>query len=174
MEMVSYIFTECQRLQELFGQLRELCGRLEMVFSLSFFVFGPGYSFPHSHKFCLVNNFVWPGQACRVVDQKESDSGEQANRSTDGFQGVCGGTNKCGAAQLRNDWSSFPGVWCMEKAVCSCTKEGLAVHLTGVGKRVRYCRYRVKGSFWFCLFFGFFVFHDLVCIYTTVQKFGVT
>ena len=55
METVAHIFTECQRLQDLFGFLRELYGRLGLVFSLSFFVFGPGYSFPQRHKCCLVN-----------------------------------------------------------------------------------------------------------------------
>ena len=34
-ETVAHIFTACQRLQELFGQLRELCGKLGMVFSRS-------------------------------------------------------------------------------------------------------------------------------------------
>ena len=38
---------------------------LSLVFSLSFFVFGPGYSFPQRHKCCLVN-FLF-GQAKLAV-----------------------------------------------------------------------------------------------------------
>ena len=86
METVAHIFTECLRLQDLFGLLREL----------SFLVFGPGYSFPQRHKCCLVNVLFGRAKLAVWLTRRNTDSAEGASRSTDGFQGVFGSKTSCG------------------------------------------------------------------------------
>ena len=145
-----------------------------MVFSLFFFVFGPGYSFPPRHKFCLVN-FLF-GQARLAVWLTRRNKIQQSGPIDPlmVFRGFV--EARKWSMPTANDFSRFQAVWCVEQAVCSCTREGLIVHLTGVGG-LGGCMVQSQGQFWFCfpyfllVFFlfccscGFLVFICWFCIY---------
>ncbi|KAI4891759.1 hypothetical protein NFI96_005207 [Prochilodus magdalenae] len=124
-ETVQHLFTDCSRLNVLFGLLHGICSRLGTTFTFGLFILGPEYTFDRRFRSCLIN-FVF-GQAKLAIwlTRRNRIRGHGLTEPDLLLKSLISARVKLDFAYFSSvtDLMTFETMWCVDGALC-CVQDG--------------------------------------------------